>query len=368
MVEKQPRRIGRIVKLVVFSLLPAIVLVVIMETVATISTGRNGEVVRDSVGGHDIYTMRIGGWPWSRKSVTPLNSLGYADAEFPAAGAPKQCRHVVVAGDSYVFGDGVDGDSNFVSIVRRQAMARPGAPCVRIFNIGVRGSTIDKQTDRILQTIDRLQPDVVIVGQYQNDLTDLTNPGGFLDPNKAAASQQTRHVDSIRVTLSIMKLNTVRWLTYQAFGFMISNGIQRDELRHWSVMANPDRQGEAKRYQETYGTLFAQLVDSLAARRVAFGVIILPSKLDVLAKRYPEESFFVGLAERHRLPHLRLFPAFDATRKPYAYLMYDGHLNEQGNRLVAGELYRWLFEAQPAPFPILQTPVAPPPAVPTRRG
>lgn len=351
------RRIGRIIKLTIFSLLPAIVLVVLGEAAATISTGRNGEVVTDSASGQQVYTMRIGGWPWSRKSYTPLNSLGYADAEFPVAGTRKECRHVVIAGDSFVFGDGVDGDSSFVSIVRRRVTGAAGEPCVRIFNIGVRGSTIDKQTDRILQTIDRLQPDLVILGQYQNDLTDLTNPGGFLDPNKDNAALQNSRVDSIRVTLSIMKLNTVRWLSYQAFGFMIANGIQRDELRHWSVLANPDRQAEAKRYQETYASLFGNLVNALRTRGVAFGVMILPSKLDVLAKRYPEETFYLSLAEQHQLPNLRLLPAFDANRKPYAYLMYDGHLNEQGNRLVAQELYHWLFEAEPAPFPVLRSPL-----------
>ena len=160
--------------------------------------------------------------------------------------------------------------------------------------------------------------------------------------------------DSIRVTVPIFKVSTVKMLTYHAFAFMIQNGIKRDELRHWSVMANPERQQEAKRYQETYSKLYGDLVAALSSRGIALGVLILPSKLDVLAGRYPEEAFFLGLARQYHVQHLRLYPVFDEHRSPYAYLMYDGHLNEQGNRLVASAVYSWLFDGEPAPFPGLR--------------
>jgi hypothetical protein len=356
MVDSRPRRsIGTIVKLVVFSLTPAIVLLILMEVVASVSIHRRGYIRPDSTTRGSIYTMRIGRWPWSRASVTRLNSLGYPDVEFPQVTEKKECLHIVVSGDSYAAGDGVDGDSSFVSILRRRAAERSHGRCIRVFNLGVRGTTIDQQADRIRQTMDRLKPDIVVLAQYQNDLTDLTNPGGFLDPNRDAVGPRP---DSIRVSLRIFRVNTIKWLTYHAFAFMIRNGITRDELRHWSVMANPDRQAEARRYQETYEHLYAALIADLSARGIAFGVVILPSKLDVLARKYPEESFFRELARKYGVPHLRLFPTFDATRTPYAYLMYDGHLNEQGNRLVANGLYQWLFETQPAPFPALLQPPA----------
>jgi hypothetical protein len=74
------------------------------------------------------------------------------------------------------------------------------------------------------------------------------------------------------------------------------------------------------------------------------GVVIVPSKFDILAGRSPEESFFLELAREKNVPALSLFTSFDKQRSPYPYLKYDGHLNERGNELVADAVMRWLFD------------------------
>jgi lysophospholipase L1-like esterase len=345
-------RVAHIAKVVLFSLAPAIVLLIVAETIAILSIAREGRITVDSTTGRRVYTMRVGKWPWSRRTVTPLNSLGFPDEEFPIATATKTCTHVVFAGDSYIFGDGVDRDSNFVEIIRRRVADRPNAGCVRIFSLGERGTTIDRQARRLLETMDRLQPDVVILGQYQNDLTDLTSPGAILGPPPPApgATRSGR----IQVPLPAFNVSFLKMLAYRSMAVMIRRGIRRDELRHWSVIADSSRKAEAIRLQETYERQYDQLVDTLKRRRVAFGVIIIPSKLDILAARYPEEPFFMSLAQRHAVPYLRIFPILNANRSPYAFLVYDGHLNEQGNRLVASAVLSWLFETEPAPFPVLR--------------
>ena len=345
------RRLIHMLKLVAISLLPATALLVVAEIVATLSISRRARSIVEAATGRTVYTMRIGRWPWSRVTITPLNSMGFPDAEFPQPESKGACIHVVFAGDSFVFGDGVDRDSSFVELVKRRALARDDR-CVRIFNIGRRGTSIDFQARFILETVERLRPDVVVLGQYQNDLTDLTNPGAILDPNRHLGAQG----DSIRVRLPVLNANFMKMLTYHTFAFLITRNIERDVLRHWSVLADSTRRGEAERLQRTYSELFAGLVDSLRSRNVHFGTIIFPSKFDILAKRSPEEAFFLRLAERHAVPRLRLFPLLEQRRDPYAFLMYDGHLNEHGNRLVADTVYAWLFETQPPPFAVLRQP------------
>jgi hypothetical protein len=345
------RKIAHIVKLVAFSLTPAIVLVVLAETLSGVAIYRRARTLPDSASGGTVYTMRIGRWPWSRATVTPLNSLGFPDREFPQTPPADGCRRVVFAGDSYVFGDGVDRDSNFVEIIRRRTANRRGG-CVHVFNLGKRGTTIDRQAGYILTTLDRIKPDLVILGQYQNDLVDLTNAGAILDPNRNVRSRG----DSIRVRFAILNSSLIKMLTYRTFAFMIQQGMERDELRHWSVMADSSRQADAARFQHTYSTIYAELAATLARRGVGFGVVIIPSKFDILARRSPEEAYFISLAETHRVPYLRLFPVFDARREPYAFLMYDGHLNEHGNRILADAVYTWLFESEPAPFAALRQP------------
>jgi lysophospholipase L1-like esterase len=56
------------------------------------------------------------------------------------------------------------------------------------------------------------------------------------------------------------------------------------------------------------------------------------------------------LSEKLDVPYLNAFPLLNEQRQPYAYLMYDGHFNENGNRLMAEAIYSWLFEQTPVPF------------------
>jgi hypothetical protein len=346
-------RLVRTAKLVALTVTPALLLLVALETIATFAIARHAHTVVDPATGKATYHMQVGRWPWSRATTTPLNSLGFPDEEFPTA-AKGDCIHLVLAGDSFVFGDGVDRDSNFVEVLRRSIVTRSDGKCIRVFNLGVRGTTIDRQMKEVLKTIERLQPDIVVLAQYQNDLMDLNSPGAILDPNRERNQQLRTGGDSVRVRLPIFKANLVKMLAYQSFAVMIRNGVGRDLLRHWSVIADTSRGAEARKFMDTYAAEYEKLVRALASRRVAFGVVILPSKLDVLAKRYPEEAFFLQLARDRQVPALRLFPVFDARRDPYAFLMYDGHLNTVGNRLVANEMHDWLFVVEPAPFPILR--------------
>jgi hypothetical protein len=107
-------------------------------------------------------------------------------------------------------------------------------------------------------------------------------------------------------------------------------------------------------YEREFGSIAGELAD----RGIEFGTIIIPSKFDLMADRYPEEEFFVRMAEQHGLPYLRLFPILDESRKPYAFLMYDGHFNERGHEVTAEALTRWIYESNPAPFDRLRSAVA----------
>lgn len=352
--ESRKHRLKRIGKVILFSLTPAVLIAAVIESAAIVSISRQGRVMVDSATQRSTYVWRMGLWPWSRQAYTPLNSLGFPDDEFPTVQDPKECSHVVFAGDSFIFGDGVDRDSNAASIVRRHLAARPTRPCLRVFNIAERGTTIDRQMARILATLDRLRPDVVILTQYQNDLTDLKAPGAILGPPPPDGARGGR----VPVPRAAFNISTVKLLAYHSTAFMIERGIRRDQLSVWSVMADSSRRGEARQLKNTYARLFAGLVDTLQRRGVAFGVIMIPSKLDVLASRFPEESFFIELAERHGVPYLRTFPVFDTRRRPYAFLMYDGHLNEHGNRLLAENILQWMWRSEPAPFPVVRSAVA----------
>jgi hypothetical protein len=222
--------------------------------------------------------------------------------------------------------------------------------CYRFFNVGVSNSTIDTAMARIKQVIPLVQPDVVILGQYQNDLTDLANPG-----SPAWVPAEAGHTDSHWGTrlgrlVPGYNISLVRLLTYQSFAFMIRRGIKYDVLNTWSVLEGESKREWANKLKTIYHDLYGALAKDLRSRGIEFGVLIFPSKMDVLAKRAPEADYFRGLAQEFHVPYLELMPTLDSNRAGMPFYMYDGHLNEFGNRIAARAIWDWLFTSEPAPI------------------
>jgi hypothetical protein len=331
------------VKLIVFSLIPVGVLFLGAEVAAHVVTKRHFEMIEDPLTGATHYRMTTGLLPWSPTSTTRLNSFGLPDDEYVNVLPKGECLHIVFAGDSFVFGDAVDRDRSFFSLVKGAAAYRYPERCIRFFNVAERMTTIEQQAARVRETRHLIEPDIVIIGQYQNDLTDLTNPGSI-----AYQPPQGRdHVhwgERIRFSVPGYSNALARFFTYRAFAILIQNNVRYDVLHKWSALGDPANAEYAAMLMTTYRHIFDDFVREMIAEGVEVGTIILPSKMDVLAQRYPEGDFFASLAEDLGVPSMSLMAALNTERRPYSYQMYDGHLSEQGNRVVATEILRWLFE------------------------
>lgn len=354
-------------KTLVFALLPAIVLFGTLELLAWVAIHREIRITADPVSGVPyIYGMRIG--RFGEWSVVPLNTSGYPDLEFTEGFGHEGCARVLVLGDSFTFGDSVDRHQNWVSLVRRSAAVQAPDRCIRFVNAGERMTTISEQMDRAEFLLPLIQPDAVLLVQFQNDLSDLTNQpelfnrrgstigSALSDADTAVARSQQEparrwgQVMYERVPLGNASL--VRFLSYRLSAFFITRGIEHDILDSWSVLEDPSNPELAELLKARYRELYAEFVDELRSKNIDVATVIFPSKFDVMAGRYPEGEYFVELARDHDIPFLDLTPLFMEARRPYAFQMYDGHLNPHGNVLAAQEISRWLF-GEVAPLDIL---------------
>ena len=338
-------------KLTLFGLLPVVLLVAIAQSCAYMSIHRTVAMTTDSVTGLTYYSMQIGRWPWSYRSLTPNNSLGLPDTEFLAASPKGACTHVLLAGDSFTFGDAISAPARWSTLLEGMTARRISNRCIRFFNIGVRNTTIDTTIVRIRQVLPLIDPDVVILGHYQNDLTDLANPGS---PAWVPAGDGRAHDSHWGTRLGRIvpgyNVSLLRLVTYRTFAFMIEHDLQYDVLGTWSVLEGESKRPLADKLKTIYRDLYAELVTEMKGREIEFGVLIFPSKMDLLAQRSPEGEFFAELAREFEVPSLSLMPVLDAHRTPIPYQLYDGHLSEAGNRVVAEAVWNWLFTSTPAPI------------------
>jgi hypothetical protein len=362
---KQATWRGRL-KLVAFSLIPVALILALAQACAYLTIHRTISITTDATTGLTHYSMRIGRWPWSHRSYTPLNSLGLPDDEFVDVLPKGRCVHVLFAGDSFTFGDATDREHRWTTLVAQMTARRRPERCIRFFNIGVRNTTIDTTIARIRQVRPLIEPDLVVLEQYQNDLTDLANPGS---PAWVPAGNG-RKTDShwgARLGRLVPGYNVslLRIATYQAFAYMIKHDIPYDVLGTWSVLEGDSKRAWADTLKSIYRRLYGSLVHELRRDGIEVVALTFPSKMDVLAQRSPEGVFWAELAREFDVPCLSLMPVLDANRAGMPFYLYDGHLNEFGNRVVAAAIWDWLFADAAAPVWALQpagsrAPAAPP--------
>ena len=344
----------RRLKLVAFTLAPALTLLIVAHGLASVATFRELVFRTDSLTGVSYYHMRVGGWPWVEPTTTRLNTRGFADIEYTTLPPKGGCVRIVFTGDSFTFGDALSGDRAWVSLVRdRIATAYPGH-CIQVFNLASPMTTIEQQAARVRETLPALQPDFIVLAQYQNDITDLTIPGSVAFRPASQGQQSTFWGDRLRRMTPGFDSPLPRMLTYRAIEYMGENRIKWDLLSRWSVLADSTSQEMATMLTGIYREMYDSLINEVRGKGIGFAAVIFPSKMDILAQRYPEGDFFSALAVEHGVPVLDLYPTFDARRKPFPYQLYDGHLNTLGNRIAAEAVFNWLFRSDSGPFPRLR--------------
>jgi hypothetical protein len=154
-------------------------LTIVGHITATFVTHRELALELDSLTGMTLYRTREGGFPWRQRSVTRLNTLGFPYEEYTTLPTKGSCCHVVLSWDFFTIGDVTDGDKTWVSLLHDRTAARHRGGCVRLCNIGAPVMTVEQQAKRIRETMDVLRPDLVLLGQCQNDITDLTLYAGI---------------------------------------------------------------------------------------------------------------------------------------------------------------------------------------------
>ena len=122
----------------------------------------------------------------TRTFSVPLitNSLGLRDREYGAR--PEGGLRLYVLGDSFVFGNRVGVEQTVTKVLERTLQARLAPRAVEVVNGGMPGYSTIQELQFFEQTVDRLQPDLVILGTcIGNDIWDNlayaarnTNAGG----------------------------------------------------------------------------------------------------------------------------------------------------------------------------------------------
>jgi lysophospholipase L1-like esterase len=266
----------------------------------------------------------------ARPVSKPRNSLGYRDLERSLA-KPAGARRIVVLGDSFTWGAGVDFDDTYAQRLERALSRRRGLP-VEAVNLALPGfATADE-----LAVLERqgfaYQPDLVLLGFVLNDAED------------EASAEKRREADWIRTRSEAPPL----WQRSELLRFV--------GLRLWATRENRRRVADyLAMYQDGaagWGTVQRSL-ETMGALCRGHGALLVVAIFPLFGNRLDEGYPFdrihakvAAAAQRAGARVVDLLPAYRGLRSELLVVdAEDEHPNEIAQRIAAKTLLPVVEEA-----------------------
>jgi len=287
-----------------------------------------------------------------------INASGFRDAKTRPAAKPPGLIRVLLLGDSFTFGQGVDYEQTWPVLAERE-LERRGLGHVDLIKAAMQGMDTRSELLLLRRLAGQYQVDAVVVGFLINDL--YTNapdsPGSPWGTIRQSVFQDSEGARTFHLLTLARRLVTSSDAGYIALYFAAAGG--RDYLRLPLSPAAMWRLGITD-------TLFRQMAafcDSVGARLIALSI---PQQIQVLYSQHPRpgdrvdvryyDRHLSGLAERTGftwVPTLDAFAGADsAAGSEELFYRLDGHLTPAGHAVVAdvflGEVVPMLLAGRPA--------------------
>jgi lysophospholipase L1-like esterase len=267
----------------------------------------------------------------------------------PAAAGVAAKRTVLVLGDSYAYGLGVDDDQTFCNLLQEEL--RSGAP-VRVVNAGNPAKGTDYALRFFLARQATFRPDVVLLAFFKNDFGDnargayfsLTSAGTLAPrPPKDARSARRRLLERLPGFAWLLEhsqlVNLLRQtaviLTFERDRPGQPTSVQRSpEGPRGFTWVDPLRQEETGRYLSALG-------DAVREHGALLLVFYVPDARDSWLARQgrppsPDETAIQEIAAGLGLRFLSLTPFLAASPEPLERLYFEeGHWTPAAHAIVA---------------------------------
>jgi lysophospholipase L1-like esterase len=268
------------------------------------------------------YIARNGGW-----SPGPSNSLGFREREIPPKTADRY--RIVVVGDSFTWGQGIERDERFSNLLEHFL-----GPRYEVFNFAIPGDNMPEHLTRLAQAL-AVSPDFVLLQIYINDFEtrEMVRPRSYPLLPPSADSQLLR--------------SSLLYLLMQNQWAQVQEMVGSSES-YVHYMERNLRDPQAPNARASYGQLH-EFFDRARAAGVAAGAVLFPATdaLGPNGRAYPFGYLHDGVRQTCTDEHVRcldLLPMFSTFPDPRATWVspFDAHPNAIANRRAA-ELIQQTF-------------------------
>ena len=242
---------------------------------------------------------------------------------------------MVCLGDSITYGVGVGDEIPYPRQLERLLNAASSAKTIEVVNTGVQRYATYQEMDYLRGAVQELQPDVVILAIYPNDLA-IRPEGDYTEDYENQREQAATSFRKKAPWLYLLAKNSALIeLSKQVY---LSRGKSNRSLRRLTgTLTEKDEKRWAAMAAEL--KMFRKLSEDYAFRPL---VVTIPARIQV--QRVISNSHFpariLAICADLELPVVDVHDRFVASLKKGLdpYLDWDNHLSETGHRIVAEAL------------------------------
>jgi hypothetical protein len=278
---------------------------------------------------------------WSQKTVVTkewnatrkYNQLGFRDKEYSRE-KPEGIFRIVILGDSFTYGHSIDNIENVYHKLLEKSLNK-GLPDKKFEVMSLtahNGGNTDGQLYLLYKKGFSLNPDLVILGFYQNDMPTL------YDNKHTGESDYLNPLGGISTNSPFAKFKLYQGLYFQTKNLKQFFGLEKTGAELLNYLYNSRSWDIEKIFIDTiYG--------SLAVKNIHFLLTIFPAVYQ-LEKSHPfiySEKFAQYCKSRPFLCVDYFQEAFNGMKTDSLIVNpYDRHLNEKGHEIVAETLFNKL--------------------------
>jgi lysophospholipase L1-like esterase len=300
---------------------------------------------------------------WIDDGLISVNSLGFRGPE-AATPKPQGRFRVVVVGDSLTLGWSVADDETFSARLERLLHQRFPNRDLDVVNLGVGGYNTRQEVTLLTRHVLRLEPDLVLVGFYSNDVPDtLEDDGGTVGGGALIAAANPRAGQLMRMNPTPTgfwdrQLRKSRALYVAGRAFNRLRGAGEWGMSRFAMEIDMLQGKDTAQLDQAWkkvSTQFERLHALAKTGGFSVGVVTLPCREQVMgeylsAKYQSRVRAMAGPLSFHVIDPL---PLMSEHRKPELFIPYDrNHPSAEGHALIAQAILRYLDEHQmvtPAP-------------------
>jgi len=272
-------------------------------------------------------------------AVARINSLGLRGEDFPSE-KPAGTSRILFVGDSFTFGEGVQDDETFASVLqeRLRSEAGDGDRRTQVINAGVSGYNTQDEVRYLERKWLALEPDTVVLVFYLNDAYDETRFAALITGSAEGELGRELRFESRSRLLQFVADRVFRWRV----------GRRVTRIYQSQFFDDPAIDGQD---WESCKTSLRHASELLRERDIRFAMVIFP-ELHALDESHPFANIYrrvQSYAESLGIPTLNLFPAFEGRSAPELWVdVTDHHPNAEAHRIAADAIWAFLHEPQNA--------------------